>query len=376
MHDTFAPPMRRALLVTLLALSCAKRPESARRQRPLPHVVTTVLRARPLRLTVRAPVDLRAVRQVDVGAKVLGYVSRLSVDRGDRVRAGQLLATVRPSDLPEQLAAARGATAQQRAALDLARDNLTRAESLAPRGVISQQELASARAAVASLEAQGSSLRAAAAGVSARLSETRLLSPLDGVVLQRRVDPGALVGPSTGPILTVVATDALRVFLPVTERDAARVRVGMEAEVSVDALPGRSFTARVERLAPAFDPVARTLDAEVLIPNPDGALRPGMYGRAVVFTGLHPAAIMVPAGALQRTGERWFAYVARGGRVARREVSVGVDEGDAMEVVRGLAEGDELVIAGLDALSDGAAVRVARGVDPFTGASPDAGRGG
>lgn len=364
------------MLVTLLALSCAKRPESARRQRPLPHVVTTVLRARPLRLTVRAPVDLRAVRQVDVGAKVLGYVSRLSVDRGDRVRAGQLLATVRPSDLPEQLAAARGATAQQRAALDLARENLTRAETLAPSGVISQQELASARAAVASLEAQGSSLRAAAAGVSARLAETRLLSPLDGVVLQRRVDPGALVGPSTGPVLTVVATDALRVFLPVTERDAASVRVGMEAEVSVDALPGRSFTARVERLAPAFDPVARTLDAEVLIPNPDGALRPGMYGRAVVFTGLHPAAIMVPAGALQRTGERWFAYVVRDGRVARREVSVGVDEGDAMEVVRGLAVGDELVVAGLDALSDGASVRVARGVDPFTGASPDAGRGG
>lgn len=373
--------MHRALLVPLLALACAKRAEAPQRQRPPPHVVTAVLRARPLRVTVRAPVDLRAVRQVDVGAKVLGYLSQLTVDRGDRVRAGQLLATVRPSDLPEQLAAARGGVEQHRAALALARENLTRAEDLAPRGVISQQELASARAAVATLEAQGASLRAQAAGVGARLAETRIVSPLDGVVLQRRVDPGALVGPATGPVLTVVATDALRVFVPVTERDAASVRVGMEAEVSVDALPGRTFTARVTRLAPGFDPVTRTLDAEVLIPNPDGALRPGMYGRAVVVTGLHPAALLVPVGALQRTGSRWFAYVVRAGRAARREVAVGVDEGDALEVTRGLAAGDEVVTAGLDALSDGAAVRVARGADPFTGAgvprgAGDAGRGG
>lgn len=373
--------MLRPLLALLLALTvaCAKRPEAATRQRPPPHVVTAVLRPRPLRVTLRAPVDLRAVRQVDVGAKVLGYLSLLAVDRGDRVRAGQLLGTVRPSDLPEQLAAARGGVAQHGAALALARENLTRAEALAPRGVISQQELASARAAVAALDAQGATLRAQAAGVGARLAETRIVSPLDGVVLQRRVDPGALVGPSTGPVLTVVATDALRVFLPVTERDAARVRVGMEAEVTVDALPGRTFSARVSRLAPGFDPVTRTLDAEVLIPNPDGALRPGMYGRALVVTETRPAALMVPVGALQRSGGRWFAYVLRAGaKVARREVAVGFDEGDSLEVTRGLSPGDEVVTAGLDALSDGATVRVARGADPFTGAGVpvDAGRGG
>jgi RND family efflux transporter MFP subunit len=368
--------MLRALLLFLLALACAKRPDATQRQRPPPHVVTTVLRPRPLRVTVRAPVDLRAVRQVDLGAKVLGYLSRLTVDRGDPVRAGQVVATVLPSDLPEQLTAARGGIEQNRAALALARENLTRAEALAPRGVISQQELASARAAVASVEAQGASLRAQAAGVGRRLSETRIISPIDGVVLQRRVDPGALVGPSTGAVLTIVATDALRVYVPVTERDAASVRVGMAAEVTVDALAGRTFAGRVARLAPAFDPVTRTLDAEVEIPNTDGALRPGMYGHAALVTGEHPAALMVPVSALQRSGERWFAFVVRDGRVARRPVTVGFDAGDTLEVTRGLSSGDELVTAGIDTLSDGAAVRTARDANPFTGAAADAGRGG
>jgi RND family efflux transporter MFP subunit len=371
--------MRTALLVLLLTLSlaCARRAAPPPRPRPPPHVVTAVLRARPLRVTVRAPVDVRPVRQVDVGAKVLGYLSVLTVDRGDRVRAGQLLGVVRPSDLPAQVAAARGGVAQNAAAVELARTNLERAERLAPQGVVSQQELASARAALASTEAQGLALRAQAAGAGARLSDTRLVSPMDGVVLSRRVDPGALVGPSTGPVLTVVATDALRVFVPVTERDAASVQLGQPAELSVDALPGRTFSARVSRLAPAFDPVTRTLDAEVLVPNPDGALRPGMYGRAVIVTGERPGAVMAPVSALQRAGERWFAFVVRDGRASRREVGVGVEDGEEVEVTRGLAAGDELVTAGLDALSDNAAVRVARGADPFRGpATPRAGSGG
>lgn len=371
--------MRTALLVLLLTLSlaCARRAASPPRPRPPPHVVTAVLRARALRVTVRAPVDVRPVRQVDVGAKVLGYLSVLTVDRGDRVRAGQLLGVVRPSDLPAQVAAARGGVAQNAAAVELARTNLERAERLAPQGIVSQQELASARAALASAEAQGIALRAQATGAGARLSDTRLISPMDGVVLSRRVDPGALVGPSTGPVLTVVATDALRVFVPVTERDAASVQLGQTAELTVDALPGRTFSARVSRLAPAFDAVTRTLDAEVLVPNPDGALRPGMYGRALIVTGVHPAAVMAPSSALQRAGARWFAFVARDGRASRREVSVGIEDGEDLEVTRGLSAGDELITAGLDAISDNAAVRVARGADPFHGpATARPGHGG
>ncbi|MFO0624402.1 MAG: efflux RND transporter periplasmic adaptor subunit [Polyangiales bacterium] len=371
--------MRTALLVLLLALqlACARRAAPPPRPRPPPHVVTTLLRARPLRVAVRAPVDVRPVRQVEIGAKVLGYLAVLTVDRGDRVRAGQLLGVVRPSDLPAQVAAARGGVAQNAAAVALARANLERAETLAPQGVVSQQELASARAALATAEAQGIALRAQALGAGARLADTRLVSPMDGVVLARRVDPGALVGPSTGPVLTVVATDALRVFVPVTERDAASVRLGQTAELTVDALPGRTFAARVSRLAPAFDAVTRTLDAEVLVPNPDGALRPGMYGRAVIVTGERAGAVLAPVSALQRAGERWFAFVVRDGRASRREVTVGVEEGEAVEVTRGLAAGDELVTAGLDALSDNAAVRVARGADPFRGpATPRAGHGG
>ena len=148
------------------------------------------------------------------GSKTLGYLDAVLVDRGDRVRKGQLLALVRPSDLPDQMEAAR-------VAFENAKANKARAEALAPSGVVSQQELQNNQSAFAAAQAN---LQA----ISTRLGETRIESPIDGVVSQRRLDPGVLVGPNagTGAILTVQRSDVLRVFVPVNEKDAPSVGWG------------------------------------------------------------------------------------------------------------------------------------------------------
>src|SRR5262249_17039688 len=151
---------------------------------------------------------------------------------------------------------------------------------LAPKGVVAQAELEHADAALASAEATQRAADAQTAALAIRLGETKLESPLDGVVVQRRLDSGALVGPpGGGSVLTIARTDTLRVFITVGERDANAVSVGQDAHVELDALPGKSFGGKVVRLAPAFDPTTRTLEAEVQLANPDGELRPGMYGR-------------------------------------------------------------------------------------------------
>jgi len=327
---------------------------------------------RAVRVEVGGPIDLRPSATVEVGARVLGYLDSLSVDRGDRVRRGQLLATVRPSDLPDQLAASRGALEQNRAQLELARSTLTRVESLTAPGVTSQQELLAARASVAAAEAQRATLLAQSSSVATRLRETRIVSPLDGIVSHRRVDVGALVGPATGSIVRVVAVDTLRAQVALNEREAVDVQVGMVARVRLDAWPGRDFEARVVRLAPGFDPTTRTLEAEVVLPNPEGLLRPGMYGRAAIVTTVRPTALVVPVGAVRVHGERRSVLVVQGERVTVRPVTTGVDGGDWLEIRTGLAAGDEVVTAGLEGLADGATVRVARGVDVWTG-RPDAG---
>jgi RND family efflux transporter MFP subunit len=289
------------------------------------------------------------------------------VERGDRVRRGQLLALVRPSDLPDQLAAAKSLLAQAQASAQLARANHERAQKLAPTGVVSQQELQAVEAALAAATAQEAAARANLDALAVRLGETRITSPLDGLVAVRKLDPGSLVGPATGSILTVVRTDVLRIYITVNELNARGLAVGLPAHVAFDALPGQTFTGTVMRLAPGFDPTTRTLDAEVELPNPRGELRPGMYGRGAVTVEVHPGAAVVSANALQISNGKRFVFVVQGDRVQRRQIETGVDGGNWLEVLRGLNPGDEVVTAGGDGLDDGQQVRVARDVNPYSG---------
>ena len=350
------------------ALGCSNK-DTVSRGRPPPIITVQRAQRRDVPVEIHAPVDLRPLEQAEVGAKTLGYLDAVFVDRGDLVKKGQLVALVRPSDLPDQLSAARSALAQAQAAAGLARANDERAKELAPNGIVSRQDLQQAATALASAEAAEAAAKAQAGALGTRLGEMRITSPLNGVVVQRRLDPGALVGPpSGGAILSIARVDVLRVFIAVNERSATGVSVGKDAHVELDALPGRSFHGRVVRLAPAFDPTTRTLDAEVHLINDSGLLRPGMYGRGSIVVEVHPQAFVVPGAALQVSAGQKFIYLANRDQVQRRQVEVGVDEGEWVEVTKGLSNGDEFVTAGADGLSDGVVVRVVRDVDPFTGA--------
>src|SRR5882672_2915486 len=309
-------------LVCLAAASCSKTDAgAAARTRPAPLVVVQKIETRDVPVEVRAPVDLRPLEQADVGSKILGYIDAVLVDRGDRVKKGQLVALVRPSDLPDQLAVARGSLAQMEASAALARTNFERTQKLAPSGVVSQQEVQQSSAALASAEAAQGAAKAQIGALAVRIGETRIESPIDGLVSQRRLDPGALVGPpGGGAIITVVRVDRLRVFITANERDAAFITVGKEAYVELDALPGKSYSGVVVRVAPSFDPVTRTLDAEVQLANDAGELRPGMYGRAAVRLEVHPRVPVVSVNALQISENQKYVFVLNGTKVARRSV--------------------------------------------------------
>ena len=379
--------MRLAPLLVLLCLAaCNKGKGDAARTRPPPLVAVAKVTVRDVEETVRAPVDLRPLSQAEVGAKTLGYLDAVLVERGDLVRKGQLVALVRPSDLPDQLAAARSAATQAEAGVALARANRDRAVALAPSGRISKQELQQAETALASALAAAAAARSQVAALAVKLGESRITSPLDGVVSQRRLDPGVLVGPAsnTGSILTIDQVDVLRLFVSANEGDVPRLKLGQIAHVELDSVPGRRWDGRVVRLAPSLDPATRTLDAEVQLSNRDGALRAGMYGRASIVTGVHPSSLVVPVGAVQISNDRHFVYALQGeerappaaggtqgeqtiAKVQRREVRIGVEGEDWLEVVSGLQPEEEVVTAGLEGLSNGAQVRPARNVNPFGG---------
>lgn len=352
-----------AILTSFLTFSCSE-PAKAAKVRPAPLVVAAPVQVADVPVLVKAPVDLRPIAQADVGSKTVGYLDAVLVDRGDLVKKGQLLALVRPSELPDQLLSAKSAVAQAQASAALAKSNLERAQALAPRGLVSQQELQNASNAAASSEAQLAAAQAQLGVYATRLGETRLEAPFDGVVVSRRLDPGALVGAGSGAVLTIARVDVVRVFISVNERQAPFVKLGQHAQVRFDALPGRVFEAKVERLAPSFDPLTRTLDAELQLPNPERVLRPGMYGEAQLELDRHLGSLVLGAEAVQLSDGKAFVYVLEGEQVRRRQVTLGEELGEQLEIVSGLTAGTVVVTRGIDGLSEGAKVRTAQAKEP------------
>jgi RND family efflux transporter MFP subunit len=164
--------------------------------------------------------------------------------------------------------------------------------------------------------------------------------------------------------------DRLRVFLSLNESEALGISVGMDAHVALDALPGRSFTGKVVRVAPSFDPLTRTLEAEVQLPNDSGELRAGMYGRGFILRETHPNTPVLSVNAVQISSGKRYVFVLHDTKVERRLVTTGaeIEDGTVLEVRSGLKAGEEVVIAGADGLADGTTVRVTRDVNPYTGA--------
>jgi RND family efflux transporter MFP subunit len=366
--------MRRAALASVLvasAAACGARTQ-APRTRPPPLVIAAQPEVRDLPITLTYTVDLRPIEQADLQSKVSGYVQRVYVDRGDAVKRGQLLADVRPSDLPEQVNQAREQVGQADASFKLAEENARRARELFQRGMISKAELDQSEAQLEVARSARGGARSGLGVVSTRLGETRIVAPFSGWVSKRYLDPGALVqpGPQNATILTLVRIDQVRVFVSVLERDAPQVRVGQAATVTVDAVAGHTFAGTVTRVPPALDPGSRALECEIVIPNPEGVLKPGMYGRAQLTVAEHPHAVILPVEAVLTEEHERAVYVVDGvtpqdkgppvGKARRVTVETGFDGGDWLEITKGLGGQELVVIGGIDLVADGAAVGVSQ----------------
>lgn len=195
------------------------------------------------------------------------------------------------------------------------------------------------------------------------LGYTVIKSPYTGVITRRSFHPGDFIkaadqGGNT-PLLTVERTDKMRVVVQVPDRDVGYVDVGDLATVEIDALPGRSFKGKVARFAEAEDPTTRLMRTEVDVPNPDGKLRRGMYGRAtLVLEAGSPGAVRIPSAAVveRKDGGVAVVRVVVDGKVALRPVTVGADNGTEIEILTGLTQADVVVVRASRPVSEGTAV--------------------
>src|SRR5688500_1373211 len=255
---------------------------------------------------------------VQVVPKVGGRLASVRVRIGDVVSQGQVIATIEDQEIREQVRqveaayeVSRATIRQREADLKFAQTNLDRSKSLYDRQLLPRQSLDDADARHQAANAQLDLARAQNNQAGARLQELRLTlgntiirSPVTGFVGQRFLDVGGFAS-TNQPVFSVVDIRLVRLVTNLVERDVKRVQMGTPAVVEVDAFPGETFSGRVGRVAPIFDPQTRTAQMEIEVPNPTGRLKPGMYARVALRVAQKTDALAVPRNAIvERPGER------------------------------------------------------------------------
>jgi RND family efflux transporter MFP subunit len=344
-----------------------------------PAAVALVSR-KPLSDTVTLSGEFRPFQEVDVHAKVAGYIRVIRVDVGDRVKQGQVLAVLEVPELQAELQGTDASVRRSKDSVRRANSDLQRAESVhqaahlnyarlkeasATRpGIIAQQELDDAEAKDKEAEAQISSSQAALSEAENQLdmalasqkqytalsAYTNIVAPFDGVVTKRYADTGALVQAGTSsstqamPVVRVAETDVFRLTLPVPESAVPQVHLGSVVQVRVQAL-GRTFEGKVARLADSVDEDTRTMHTEVDVRNTDRSLVQGMYAEVSLTLAHKDAALAVPVQALVRNGaEASVLIIGAENRLEERRVQLGLEGTNNIEVLSGLSEGDHVLI--------------------------------
>jgi RND family efflux transporter MFP subunit len=335
-----------------------------------PQVDVTTVMPSPSSVPLTLPGDTTGWYQSTIYARVNGYVAKWSADIGDRVKTGQILATIETPDLDAQLQSAQSELAVARSQVQVIQANVAFAKSTydrwsqSPKGVVSDQETTEKKAEYASALAQ---LKASQSKVDADQSNVdqlqaleeykQVTAPFDGVITARNIDIGDLVTAgstsNTTPLYRIAQADVIRVFVDVPQNASGGISVGLPAVASTGDEASQRYSGKVARTSRAIDPASRTMRVEVDIPNPSLELLPGTY-LSVSFELKQKPMLEVPASALLfRAAGPQVAVVDSGGKVNFRDVTIAHDEGQYVDVDSGLSPGDKVALNISNQISDG-----------------------
>jgi RND family efflux transporter MFP subunit len=336
--------------------------------------------------------SLTAEDEVTVSSQASGNLDDITVDLGTAVRRGQVIARMDERELKLKVDQAEGTLHQAEArlgikrgqqidpkkqpevrlafaSLERARYDLNASSSLAASGDISRQQLdvyqktvdqAEARYQAAlenvrNLEAIIEEKRAALDLAKKQLSDTNIISPINGVIKEKVASRGEYLQPGK-PIVTIVQINPLRLELEVPETFAASIARGQIVTLKVDSFPDREFNGVIKRINPSMDEKNRSLMAEAEVINASGLLRPGMFARAQIVSGSKSTALMVPEKAIISVAGVNKVFIVDGGRAVERQVKLGSKDGSLVEILEGIKSGERVITTNAEQLHDGSPV--------------------
>ncbi len=323
--------------------------------------------------------DITPNQVVNIFSRVDGYIAKLHVDKGDFVRANQLLVEIDHTDYQHavnqakaNLSAAKAKVSQQDAVVRNAKLTFDRMQTLIKDQFVSQQDLDNAqvnfdaaRAAQESLQAQVNQMEVALAQAETNLAYSFIRAPFPGYIAERNLDTGAYVSSATAStstmsrgIMSLHDINTVRVLIEVVERDISLVKVGQKTELRAEAYPDQVFEGTVTRIVQALNRATRTMTVEIDLPNRDRRLKGGMFARVEVMVGTHPQVLQIPIDAVSRLEETQYVYVVQEGKARRIDVEIGARSANRVEVIKGLTGDEHVIVSGKDLVHDGTPVQI------------------
>ena len=302
--------------------------------------------------------NLEAIWSTDVSAKADGRIDQLLVEEGDKVTAGMVIARLDTNELAAQVMQADGQVLQAKATLEQNELNFRRMDTLYRQNAVSAQSLDSARTQRDLAQGGVNAAEGNLLLLRARLENANIISPLTGVVVKRYVQAGTF-SKAGAPIVAVADVTSLLAKAVVGEAQISELKIGIPVTIRVNALKDQEFKGTLTRLSPAASLPARTFTAEVNIPNPQNILKAGMFAKADIAGQLRTKIIAVPESSLVlREDQKTVFVVAEGNKVVQKVLKLGDAAGGWVEVLDGVKEGEQIVIAGQHKLKDGASIRI------------------
>jgi membrane fusion protein, multidrug efflux system len=332
--------------------------------------------SKPISRTVELPGEILPFLVVSLHAKVPGYIERVLVDRGSVIKEGELLVQLSAPEMTAQLGEAQSKVQAAEADRLQAEAQLAAAEATYDRmktasqtpGAIAGNELTqsekqrdAAQALVASRRQAAQAIQAAVRNLQDLQAYLKITAPFDGVVTDRMVHPGALVGPGNDvALLLIQQVSHLRLVVPVPEEDVSGIVSGAGVQFQVPAWPERTYSGAIARISHALDPKTRNMNVELDVVNRDGSLAPGMYPSVKWPVRRSRPSLLVPGTSVVATTERTFVIRDQDGRAGRVDVKKGVVDGDLVEVTGNLKPGEMVVRPATDEIREGTRIQAGR----------------
>ena len=344
---------------------------TARESRALvPDVRVAAVRASGNKITITLPATTTAFEAANIFARTNGYIEKRYVDIGDRVKTGALLADITAPELDHQITQAKATLAQDQATLqqtqasrELADVTNGRDSKLVKQGWLTLQQGDNDRL---TLQAQQAAVAVAQSNIAAQEAQIRILeqekayqrvvAPFDGVITQRNVDNGSLVTSGSTFMFTLMHPDVIRTQVFVPQDEAFGLGPGVDAVIRVPEIPGRTFPGKVTRIAGALQPGSRTLLTEIDVPNPDGALSPGIYCSVELFIPRKTPSMIIPADAVVFDQNGLHVAVVKNDTAHLQKITIARDFGTEVEVHDGVQPGDQVILNPMVNLAEGSKV--------------------